>query len=425
MDFSFVRALCSIERHRVLWEKLLSDKPISLPWCIGGDFNVIVDAHEKRDGQPFSVLEGIEFLAFKEEAEVFDAEFSGSSFTWYNNRRGRARIWKRLDRLLINGKCSDLASPISVVHLARHPSDHAPMKISFSSRLDNRPRLFRFLNVWTSQPSLLEVIRATWDTAVQGSLLRVLYLKLLATWRAIQQWNKHYFGNIGTAVKEAEVVLERAKGGVTNDDSDEDPEELHKAQAELNRALAIEEQFWRQKARVKWLSSGDRNTRWGELGHLIPPMVTREESTLLAEVPDMEEVQRLVFDMDGESAIGPDGFTSKFFTFTWDIIAQDVHRVVVSFFCGSELPRFITFTSIVLLPKVSNPQDFSKFRPISLCNFFNKLLSRISVGRLASVVPRIITPEQTGFVKGRSIIDNYFLAQELIADIGKKARGGT
>ena len=107
----------------------------------------------------------------------------------------------------------------------------------------------------------------------------------------------------------------------------------------------------------------------GELVHLIPTMVTGEENTRLEEVLVMEDVRHMVFTMDGESVAGSDGFTGKFFTFAWDIIAQDMHRAVMSFFCGSDLPRFITSTSIVLIPKIPNPQDFSKFRPISLCNF--------------------------------------------------------
>ena len=96
----------------------------------------------------------------------------------------------------------------------------------------------------------------------------------------------------------------------------------------------------------------------------------------------------------------------------------------MSFFCGAELPRFITSTSIVLIPKDPNPQDFSKFRPISLCNFFNKLVYRILVERVAPLLPKIISPQQTSFVKGRNITENYLLAQELITGIGKKARGG-
>ena len=208
------------------------------------------------------VSEGSEFLAFMEEAEIFDAGFSRLSYTWCNNRRGRARIWKRLDRLLINGECSDLASAISVVHLARHPLDHAPLKISFALRMDNGPRPFRFLNVWMSKPELLGVIREAWDTEVQGSPLRALCSKLLTVRRAIQLWNKQHFGDIGTTVREAEVGLSRADEELTHDRSDGVLENVHRAQAELNRALAIEEQFWRQTARIKWLRGGDRNTRY-------------------------------------------------------------------------------------------------------------------------------------------------------------------
>ncbi|XP_071912299.1 uncharacterized protein [Coffea arabica] len=128
--------------------------------------------------------------------------------------------------------------------------------------------------------------------------------------------------------------------------------------------------------------------------------------------------------MDGDNAAGPDSFTSKFFTFSWDIIATDVYIAVVSFFCRAELPRFITSTSIVLVPKVPNPQDFSNFWPISLCNFINKVLSRLLSDRVAVFLPKIISPQQSGFVRGRNITENYLLAQEVLAGIGKKSREG-
>ncbi|XP_071939854.1 uncharacterized protein [Coffea arabica] len=197
-----------------------------------------------------------------EEAEVFDVGFSCSSFTWCNNRQGRAWIWKRLDRLLVNGECSELPSVVSVTHLARHPSDHAPLKVSYTSRTDDKPHAFRFLNVWTSRASLLDVIRNTWQQECHGSPLRVLCSKLLAARRAIQEWNKNSFGNIFAASREAEASVTRAEARLDNEPSEDAQVELNRAQAQLNHALSVEEQFWKQKARVKWLRHGDRNSKF-------------------------------------------------------------------------------------------------------------------------------------------------------------------
>ena len=86
-------------------------------------------------------------MSFMEEIEVFDVGISGVSFTWFNNRRGKVKISKRLDGLLINGECSDFCASISVVHLAIHLSAHASLKISFASRLDTKLRPFLFLDV--------------------------------------------------------------------------------------------------------------------------------------------------------------------------------------------------------------------------------------------------------------------------------------
>ena len=99
--------------------------------------------------------------------------------------------------------------------------------------------------------------------------------------------------------------------------------------------------------------------------------------------------------------------------------------VVVSFFYGEEFPRsIITATSIVLLPKVQSLQDFTQYKPISLCNFINNVLSKILSERLAKVLPQIISPQQSGFVHGRQISNNFLLAQELLSDIKKPNRGG-
>ncbi|XP_027171438.1 uncharacterized protein LOC113771005 [Coffea eugenioides] len=475
LTFSFVHAKCTLEGRRALWQDLLDDKPGSHGRCVCGDFNVIADPNEKQGGRPFSSSEGVELLAFMEGAEVFDAGFSGSRFTWCNNRQERARIWKRLDRVLINGAFTESAPSLAVTHLARHPSDHAPVLISLTSRMDNKPRAFRFLNLGTSHPGLLDVVKEAWQVECPGSPLRALCSKLLRTRQAIQEWNKGVFGNVFEAVRRAEALVLAVESCTESDGSVEAQVELNKAQAEQRHALLNEEKFWGQKAKVKWLRYGDRNSRYfhatvqqrkvqseihrikdangvwvdddegiAEMAvqyfsdlfsdargspngwdHLIPKLVTQAEKVTLEACPTPEEVKKVVFELDGDSAAGPDGFTGQFFTFAWDIIAKDVYNAVLSFFCGAELPQFLTSTSIMLIPKVPSPQDFSKYRPISLCNFFNKVLSRILADRLARILPKILSPQQTGFVKGRNITENYLLAQELMSGIRNKTGGGT
>nr|XP_027120700.1 uncharacterized protein LOC113737716 [Coffea arabica] len=416
LTFSFVHAKCTLEGRRALWQDLLDDKPGSHGWCVCGDFNVIVDPNEKQGGRPFSSSEGVELLAFMEGAEVFDAGFSGSRFTWCNNRQRRDRIWKQLDRVLINGAFTESAPSLAMTHLARHPSDHAPVMISFTSRMDNKPRAFRFLNLWTSHPGLLDVVKQAWQVECPGSPLRALCSKLLRTMRAMQEWNKGIVGNVFEAVRRAEALVLAAESRTESDGSVEAQVELSKAQAELRHALLNEEKFWGQKAKVKWLRYGDRNSRYF---HATVQQRKAEKVTLEA-CPTPEEVKKVVFELDGDSAAGPDGFTSQFFTFAWDIIAKDVYNAVLSLFCGAELPRFLTSTSIVLIPKVPSPHDFSKYRPISLCNFFNKVLSRILADRLARILPKILSPQQIGFVKGRNITENYLLAQELMSGLGTR-----
>ncbi|XP_059315792.1 secreted RxLR effector protein 78-like [Lycium ferocissimum] len=56
-------------------------------------------------------------------------------------------------------------------------------------------------------------------------------------------------------------------------------------------------------------------------------------------------------------------------------------------------------------------------RPISLSNFINKVISRVVQNKLENVFPSLISANQSGFVKGRCIIENVLLTQEVVSDI--------
>nr|XP_027088617.1 uncharacterized protein LOC113709968 [Coffea arabica] len=439
-----------------------------------GDFNVITSEREKRGGLPFRSFEGLNFLQFMAEAGVEDAGFSGSRFTWCYNRSGAARIWKLFDRLLMNGVALELRHQVTVQHLGRDPSDHSPLLLSVVTCLDDKPRPFRFLNFWTTHKDFLEVVRGCWAQPVSGSPMQLLALKLRAVKTALRQWSKVSFGDIFEVARSAEREVMEAETRYDLDTMELLRSDLHHARARLRYALNIEESFWQQKARVRWLRDGDRNSKFfhsvvAERRHravihrvrgtdgewieeevqigeaavrffqelfmadsdpspqqimdLVPELVTAQDNVMLTEIPLLEEVKGIVFALNEESAAGPDGFAGKFFTVAWEVIAVNVYQAVVSFFCGEDIPRSITATLIVLLPKVDNPQDFTQFRPISLCNFANKIISKLLAGRLAKLLPQLIFPQQSGFVQERQIADNFLLAQELLIGITKPNRG--
>lgn len=92
-------------------------------------------------------------------------------------------------------------------------------------------------------------------------------------------------------------------------------------------------------------------------------------------------------------------------------MGEDLTMVVKSFFCGHELPKFVTHTNLILLPKKELRKKNSDFRPISFSCFLNKAISRVLHERMFTMLPKIISPNQAGFVKERSIIKNVLLAQ--------------
>lgn len=91
-------------------------------------------------------------------------------------------------------------------------------------------------------------------------------------------------------------------------------------------------------------------------------------------------------------------------------------EAVADFFAGASIPRGIAATMIVLIPK-KNPSKWSEFRPISLCNVMNKIISKLLASRMAPLVPLVTVPNQSGFIKGRLISDNVLLAKELFHEI--------
>lgn len=48
----------------------------------------------------------------------------------------------------------------------------------------------------------------------------------------------------------------------------------------------------------------------------------------MIKLPDNDKVKRVLFELNGESAYGPDGFTGAFFQICWDIVGDEVTRMI-------------------------------------------------------------------------------------------------
>lgn len=144
-------------------------------------------------------------------------------------------------------------------------------------------------------------------------------------------------------------------------------------------------------------AKGQENTNF-EILNELPTIISKQQNEKMHKIPDMIEVKHAVMGQSRNSAEGPDGMTGAFFQDAWKIISQYIHNMVVASFCDCELPKFVTHTNLLLLPKKLVVNTFSDMRPISLSNFLNKILSRILHERIKSVLPNITSEEQAGFV---------------------------
>ncbi|EOX99837.1 Uncharacterized protein TCM_008802 [Theobroma cacao] len=282
---------------------------------------------------------------------------------------------------------------------------------------------------------------------------RAFWAKQRRLKQALKRWNKEVFRDIFHNLKVAEQRAADCEIIFQQEQSTENRATMNKAYAQLNHLLSVEELFWQQKSSIKWLVEGKRNTKFFHMrvkkkrikSHifkiqnldgswikepdavkssvvdffsslmkkepcdmsrfdtsLIPAIIFENENLSLCAVPSMEELEEAVFNIDKDNVVGPDGFFSYFYQQCWDIVANDFLDAVVDFFHGIDLPRGITSTTIMLLPKNNNAPKWSDFKPISLCNVLNKIITKILANRLANVLPSMITDNQSGFVGGKT-----------------------
>ncbi|KAL9672052.1 hypothetical protein QQ045_028300 [Rhodiola kirilowii] len=140
---------------------------------------------------------------------------------------------------------------------------------------------------------------------------------------------------------------------------------------------------------------------------------------LIREATDAEIWQALnAIGMD--KSPGPDGFSASFFKSNWNLIGAELCNSIQHCLRHNALPKGINSTALGLIPKINSAMHPEEFRPISCCTVVYQIISGVLAGRLKDLMPEIINKAQGAFVKGRSIVGNMNVAQQLMAGYGRK-----
>ncbi|XP_013645955.2 uncharacterized protein LOC125594385 [Brassica napus] len=409
----------SDERVELWNELLITHSTLDLEnknWVVGGDLNQILFPFEHSNPDVnFTDNPMYQLLDCLLQAGLFDLRYLGPCHTWTNNQP-ESPTAKKLDRLLVNNITIDSYPHAVASFLAQEMSDHTPCLLNlalFLPRAGTFPD--KFQNYLTKHPGFAQV----------------------------QALND------------------------PSPDTFQSERELHQ---KWNFLREIEELFFRQKSRINWLKEGDLNTAYffricqvrasynairafltpagawltdpfemsslavshfcSVLGpsfvnpvapstpewfqSLLDFSISHVQASQMLRIPTGDEIRSMIFKLNPNKAPGPDGLTSGFFKAAWSTIGDEVITSITHFFYTGFLPSSANATILTLVPKFPGASEITEFRPISCLNTVYKVISRLLVKRLKPILPKLILPSQTAFVKGRLLLENTILASELI-----------
>jgi len=116
-----------------------------------------------------------------------------------------------------------------------------------------------------------------------------------------------------------------------------------------------------------------------------------------------EELLYVMSSFKKDRSLGLDGWTIELFLDFFDLLGEDLLQVVEEFRSSRNVHVNINTTFIALIFKVDFPKTFERFRPISLCNYLYKVISKVLVVRLKPLLSNLILVEQFGFLEGKKI----------------------
>nr|GEW66201.1 hypothetical protein [Tanacetum cinerariifolium] len=273
-------------------------------------------------------------------------------------------------------------------------NNHSPAILAIPKIDIVKARPFKFHNFLPTKDDFIPVVKRIWSNKVEGFAMFGLVSKLKSLKKPLRKLcfkQGNLFENVKKLKSELAVVQ-----SVMNLDPHNNSLRIDELRVlkEYKSALKDEESFLRQKSKVKWLNARDRNSKYfynvvkgkrnrnrisyvedmeGSIWPFLKKLSGLDALYMVRRVSD-EEIKMALFDIDGNKAPGPDGFSSQFFKDSWNVVGGDVCKAVRDFFLNGKLLKEVNATVISLVPKVATPCKVSEYRPIACCNVIYKII---------------------------------------------------
>ncbi|XP_070017110.1 uncharacterized protein LOC142172446 [Nicotiana tabacum] len=210
---TLVYAKCNRIERIELWDSLYAmTSDMTAPWLVGGDFNVIWDEEEKFGGLPVSLIEN----------------FSG----------------------------------LEVTHLSKIGSNHCPVLLKCDIETPPIKKSFRFLNFWTKHETFKDLVKENWNADFSANPFCIFNFKLKKLKKTLSTWSRATYGDIFQKIASLEEVVLVHERHFEVNPTQMNRQRLQQVQVEIMKYLALEEEFWRQKAGMLWFKDGDRITKF-------------------------------------------------------------------------------------------------------------------------------------------------------------------
>ena len=150
------------------------------------------------------------------------------------------------------------------------------------------------------------------------------------------------------------------------------------------------------------------------------PQVTVEQNANITSAVTPEEIMVVIKKLKNGKCPGSDGFTGEFYKeFSKELLLVLERAFNWALNHGQWANTWRNSIVTVIHKEGKDPTSCGSYRPITLLNVDQKLLSSIIANRLSKIIPFIIDPDQTGFIPDRYLSDNVRRTLNII-DFSKK-----